>query len=141
MSKKTATVASAAAAVFLLLATLIRAEGPAVVSGDWTVRDFRFATGETLPELKLHYLTLGEPRRDATGRRAQRRADPARHRRDGPAVPRRRTSPRCSSDPASCSMPRTYFIILPDGIGHGQRSKPSDGLRAQFPALHLRTTW
>ena len=101
------------------------ADYPAPQQGDWVAKDFKFHTGETMPELKLHYTTLGDPRPG--------RADAARHHRFG----RRPADARPS--PASCSAPgqpldaTKYFIIMPDGIGHGRSTKPSDGLRAKFP--------
>ena len=105
---------------------------PTVTQGDVVLRNFRFTSGETLPELRIHYRTLGTPQQGRGRRRAQRRADHARHDRERRAVPRRRVSPVSCSAPASRSTPR-YFIILPDDIGHGKSSKPSDGLRARFP--------
>jgi len=132
LSKKTATVASAAAAVFLLLATLIRAEGPAVVSGDWTLRNVRFASGETLPELKLHYRTIGTPRLDARG--VVRNAVLILHGTGGSG--QQFLGPNFAGvlfGPGQLLDAARYFIILPDGVGHGGSSKPSDGLRARFP--------
>ena len=125
----------------LLALTLLQAQPaapPQPVEGDFVIRDFRFASGETLPELRLHYRTLGTPQRDAPGRRAQRRADHARHRRHRGAVPAAASSPASCSARAACSTRRRYFIILPDGIGHGRSSKPSDGLRARFPRYGYR---
>ena len=71
--------------------------------------------------------------RDAQGRGAQRRAHPAWHRRQRRAVHARRVRRRAVRRPASALDAAKFFIILPDGIGHGQSSKPSDGLRARFP--------
>jgi homoserine O-acetyltransferase/O-succinyltransferase len=105
---------------------------PAPVAGDFVVRDFRFATGETLPELKLHYLTLGEPLRDAKG--VVRNAVLILHGTGGTG--RSFLSQNFAEvlfGPGQLLDARTHFIILPDGIGHGQSSKPSDGLRATFP--------
>jgi homoserine O-acetyltransferase len=97
----------------------------APVQGDWRVRDFRFHTGQVLPELNLHYTTLGDPAHEAvlvlhgTGGSGAGLLSPAfGGELFGPGQP---------LDAAR------YFIILPDAIGHGRSSKPSDGLRARFP--------
>jgi len=127
-----AAIVSAAAAVFLLAAALVRAEGPAVASGDWTVREFRFASGETLPELKLHYRTLGAPRLDAQG--VVRNAILILHGTTGSG--QQFLGPNFGGvlfGPGQLLDSARYYIILPDGIGHGGSSKPSDGLHARFP--------
>ncbi len=67
----------------------LAADYPAPREGDWIVRDFKFHTGEILPELRLHYATVG--------------------------------------------MPTGEPVLMPDAIGHGKSSKPSDGLRTGFP--------
>ena len=106
---------------------------PLVTEGDFVIRDFRFASGETLPELKLHYRTLGRPRSDAAG--VVRNAVLVLHGTGGSGaeLPGAQPSPAsCSARASSSTRPR-YFIVLPDGIGHGRSSKPSDGLRARFP--------
>jgi len=97
----------------------------AVAEGDVTVRDFHFASGATMPSLKLHYRTLGSPKSPAvlilhgtTGSGAQFLGDSFAGELFGPG------------QPLDSSR---YFIVLPDGIGHGASSKPSDGLRARFP--------
>ena len=79
-----------------------------------------------MPELRLHYTTVGEPVRRAG-------AGAARHDRLGGQHADARPSPASCSAPASRSTPTKYYIILPDGIGHGKSSKPSDGLQAKFP--------
>ena len=101
-------------------------------SASFVIRDFRFASGETLPELRLHYLTLGRPRRDAAG--VVRNAVLILHGTGGsgsqflsPLFAGELYGPRQPLDTAS------HYIILPDDIGHGRSSKPSDGLRARFP--------
>ena len=103
----------------LLLAAL------AVSEGDVTVRDFRFASGETLPSLRLHYRTLGTPGRPAvlvlhgtTGSGAQFLGD---------------SFAGVLFGPGQLLDPAGTFIVLPDGIGHGGSSKPSDGLHGRFP--------
>jgi homoserine O-acetyltransferase len=108
------------------------AEYPTPVQGDFVVKNFRFASGETLPELRLHYRTIGTPARDAQG--VVRNAVLIMHGTGGTGNQFLRAdfagelfSPGALLDAAR------YFIVLPDGIGHGQSSKPSDGLRARFP--------
>ena len=99
---------------------------PPLEPHDFLLRDFHFRSGETLPALKLHYYTLGQPKRDAAGHIVN--AVLILHGTGGPGG----SSPRRSS-PTCCSArrpldPARYFIILPDNIGHGGSSKPSDGL-------------
>ena len=98
---------------------------PAPKEGSWTVKDFRFHTGETLPELRLHYTTLGTPANEAVL---------VLHGTTGsgtgllnPAFGGELFGPGQPLDAAK------YFIILRDVIGHGKSSKPSDGLRTKFP--------
>jgi homoserine O-acetyltransferase/O-succinyltransferase len=105
---------------------------PSPVAGDFVIRNFAFATGETLPELKLHYLTLGEPRRDAKG--VVRNAVLILHGTGGTG--RQFLSKNFAEvlfGPGQLLDASTHYLILPDGIGHGQSSKPSDGLHARFP--------
>jgi homoserine O-acetyltransferase len=100
--------------------------------GDYIARDFKFRSGETLPELRLHYTTLGTPHRDAHGH-----VDNAviiMHGTGGDG--HQFIRPQFSGVlfvPGGLLDARKYFIILPDGIGHGKSSKPSDGLHAKFP--------
>ncbi len=109
------------------------AQAPAApVPGDFVLHDFHFTTGETLPDLKLHYLTLGEPRRDAHG--IVRNAVLILHGTGGTG--RQFLSKNFAEvlfGPGQLLDTRTHYVILPDGIGHGGSSKPSDGLRARFP--------
>ena len=103
------------------------------VDGTVTLQNFRFGTGETLPELKLHYLTLGTPHRNAAGR-----TDNAVLLLHGTGGNAHSLMNPLFSDvlfaPGGVLDIRKYFIILPDDIGHGESSKPSDGLHAHFPA-------
>jgi len=95
--------------------------------------DFRFGTGETLPQLRLHYLTLGTPHRNAAGHTDN--AVLLLHGTGGSA--HSLMSPLFSNvlfGPGAPLDITKYFLILPDDIGHGQSSKPSDGLHAHFPA-------
>ncbi|HWL89013.1 MAG TPA: alpha/beta fold hydrolase [Polyangiaceae bacterium] len=105
---------------------------PGEAEGDFIVKDFRFASGETLPELRLHYTTLGAPHQDAQGHvdnavlllhgtTARGKAffvESFRSAMFGPGQPLDTTK---------------YFVILPDNVGAGQSSKPSEQLRARFP--------
>jgi homoserine O-acetyltransferase len=117
-----------------------RAAAPAPPAQPWpaadatvTLSNFRFGTGETLPQLKLHYLTLGTLHRDAAGH-----VDNAvlllhgtggnAHSLMNPVFSNVLFAPGAPLDITK------YFLILPDDIGHGQSSKPSDGLHAHFPA-------
>ena len=100
--------------------------------GDYVVRDFRFTTGEMLPELRLHYTTLGTPRRDARG--VVRNAVMILHGTGGTG--RGFLSGTYAGQlfgPGQLLDSARFFIVLPDGIGHGGSAKPSDGLRARFP--------
>ena len=100
--------------------------------GDFTVRDFRFRSGETLKELRLHYTTLGEPKRDANGKVMN--AVMILHGTGGDGHQFLR--PQFADVlfvPDGLLDPARYFIILPDNIGHGKSSKPSDGMHARFP--------
>jgi len=103
-----------------------------VTEGDHIVRDFAFVTGEALPELRIHYRTLGTPHRDAEGRIDN--AVIVLHGTGGSGA--QFLSPQFADELYGPGQPldiARYYIILPDGIGHGGSSKPSDGLRAAFP--------
>jgi len=107
-------------------------DSPAPTEGDFVVRDFRFGTGETLPSLNLHYRTLGTPRRDASG--VVRNAVLILHGTGGTGAGFLSRTYGGELFGAGQLLDATrYFIILPDGIGHGKSSKPSDGLHARFP--------
>lgn len=101
------------------------AEYPAPKRGTFTVKDFRFSTGETLPELKLGYATLGEPSGEPVV---------ILHGTAGSAASM--LTPTFAGELFGAGQPldaTKFFIILPDAIGAGSSSKPSDGLRAKFP--------
>jgi homoserine O-acetyltransferase/O-succinyltransferase len=101
------------------------ADYPAPKEADWTVRDFKFHTGETLPELRLHYLTIGAP----SGAPVL-----VMHGSNGAA--RTMLTAAYAGELFGPGQPLDagkYFIILPDAVGHGGSSKPSDGLRMKFP--------
>src|SRR4051812_45829024 len=121
--------------VFALL-TVIPAAGaaefPAPVDGDVTLRNFTFASGETLPSVNLHYRTIGTPQRDASS--VVRNAVMVLHGTGGTG--RAFVSQTFGGELFGAGQvldATRYFIILPDGIGHGQSSKPSDGMHARFP--------
>jgi len=119
----------------LVLALLVFLLAPPLAAqqrteADFVIRDFRFRNGETLPELKIHYLTLGVPRRDAGGHVSN--AVLLLHGTGGSLngfLSERYSVLFESGQPLDSSR---YFIIIPDGIGHGRSSKPSDGLRTRF---------
>ncbi len=135
-------------AAFLLASFLLAARGqaeaapsedrpdltkyPHAVSSTYTVHRFRFDTGDEFPELKLHYTTLGQPRRNAAGRVDN-------------AVLLLHSTVTAGTDflkpafagvlfgPGQLLDAARYYIIMPDAIGAGQSSKPSDGLHMRFP--------
>ena len=102
------------------------------VEGDFVMRDFRFTDGSVLPALRIHYTTLGRPRRDAAG--TVRNAVLVLH---GTTGSGRGFLGRGFAGelfgPGQLLDTATHYVILPDGIGTGASSKPSDGLRARFP--------
>jgi homoserine O-acetyltransferase/O-succinyltransferase len=115
-------------------ATSAQAPAPAwpTQDGTYIVNDFRFGSGESLPELKLHYLTLGKPHKDAQGHTDN--AVLLLHGTGGSA--HSLLSPVFANVLFGPGQPldiTKFFIIFPDDIGHGQSSKPSDGLHMRFP--------
>jgi homoserine O-acetyltransferase/O-succinyltransferase len=105
---------------------------PAPKEGDYLVRDFHFKDGEVLPELRLHYATLGAPVRDAQGMVTN--AVLIMHGTTGSW--KQFVSPLFADElfgPGQLFDASRYYIILTDAIGHGGSSKPSDGLRTRFP--------
>jgi homoserine O-acetyltransferase len=118
---------------------LTAATAPAPPASKWpardaqvTLRDFRFRSGETLPELRINYTTLGQPHRNPQGQIDN--AVMVLHGTGGTG--RQFLSPQFADELYGPGQPldiTRYWIILPDGIGHGKSSKPSDGLRQRFP--------
>ncbi len=105
---------------------------PAPVEGDHVIRNFRFATGDVLPELRLHYRTIGTPQRDQAG--VVRNAVLVLHGTSGTGAGFLETTFAGQLfEQGQLLDGNTHFIILPDAIGSGQSSKPSDGLHAKFP--------
>ncbi len=106
---------------------------PAPAQGDFIIKDFRFTSGEVLPELRLHYRTLGQPERDASG--TVRNAVLIIHGTGGHGGVFT-ANPFFGGElfvPGGVLDATRYFLIMPDALGHGQSTKPSDGLRARFP--------
>jgi homoserine O-acetyltransferase/O-succinyltransferase len=115
-----------------IAASLRAADYPAPTESDFTIRDFKFASGETLPELRLHYRTLGKPEKDSEGKTTN--AVLIMHGTTGSGAQFIR--PEFAGELFGKDQPldaTKYFIVLPDGIGHGKSSKPSDGIHAKFP--------
>ena len=120
----------AAVAAMLSFGGALAAPEPA--THDYLIKDFKFRSGESLPELRIRYYTLGTPRTDASGRVVN--AVLILHGTGGTG--RQFLSPQFADvlfAPGGLLDPAKYFIVLPDGIGHGGSSKPSNGLRAKFP--------
>ena len=100
--------------------------------GDFEMRDFKFTDGSTLPVLRIHYTTLGRPRKDARG--VVRNAVLILHGTTGSG--RGFLSRTFGGELFQAGQPldtASHFIILPDGIGTGKSSRPSEGLHAKFP--------
>src|SRR5215472_2511170 len=123
-------------AIFLLLTisatAALTADYPAPKDGTFVVKDFQFKSGEKLPEVKLHYYTLGTPQKDSSGR--VRNAVLILHGTGGSG--RQFLTPTFGGvlfAPGQLLDAGKYFIILPDNVGHGRSSKPSDGLHMRFP--------
>ncbi len=123
-------------AVILVLGSLTpagqQAASPAAAEHDFVVKNFHFHSGESLQELRLHYTTLGQPVRDPQGSVSN--AVLILHGTGGSG--HQFLQPIFAGElfgPGQLLDAARYFIILPDGIGHGKSSKPSDGLHAHFP--------
>src|SRR5213080_4073615 len=122
------------ASLLLILASssALAADYPPPVESDYTVRDFKFASGESLPELRIHYRTLGKIDKDDQGK--TRNAILIMHGTTGSGAQFIR--PEFAGELFGKDQPldaTKFFIVLPDGIGHGKSSKPSDALHAKFP--------
>jgi homoserine O-acetyltransferase/O-succinyltransferase len=105
---------------------------PTPDEGVYVVHDFHFQSGETLPEVKLHYYTLGKPVKDANGR--TRNAVLILHGTSGQGAGfLRPVFAGVLFGPGQLLDVSKYYVIIPDNIGHGKSSKPSDGMHAHFP--------
>jgi homoserine O-acetyltransferase len=102
------------------------------VSGDFTLKDFAFTSGERLPELRLHYMTLGTAKRDAAGNITNAVLIMHGTTGSGQQFARKQFADVLYGPGQPLDLTR-YYVILPDDIGHGGSSKPSDGLHARFP--------
>jgi len=118
--------------LFCAANTLRAADYPAPAEADYTIRNFKFNSGESLPELRIHYRTLGKPEKDAQGK--TRNAVLIMHGTTGSGAQFIR--PEFAGELFGKYQPldaTKFFIVLPDGIGHGKSSKPSDGMHTKFP--------
>jgi len=135
MRRTAVSLAGSLAALLLTAPPLARAQAsgyPPPVEGDFLTRDFHFTSGESLPQLRIHYRTFGRPQADAHG--VVRNAVLILHGTGGNGGSLVR--PEFAGELFGPGQPldaSRYFIVLPDGIGHGKSSKPSDGLHAHFP--------
>ena len=119
-------------AILLSLQGVVGTDHPAPKEANFVVRDFHFKNGERLPDLRIHYATLGAARRDSNGKVTN--AVLILHGTTGSW--RQFTSPQFADvlfGPGQLLDADRYFIILPDNIGHGGSSKPSEGLKGRFP--------
>src|SRR5262249_33817477 len=120
------------AALLLALPPAPAADYPPPVSGTYTIKDFTFASKEALPELRLHYRTLGKPARDKKGVVTNAVLILHGTTDSGANFLRKEFAGELFGKGQPLDATK-YYIVLPDGIGHGRSSKPSDGLRAKFP--------
>lgn len=116
----------------LALLSAQAADYPAPTQGDFILKDFRFSTGDVMPQLRIHYRTLGKPQRNAQG--VVNNAVLITHGTGGSGTQFLRPEFAGELFGAGGLLDASrYYIILTDGIGHGDSSKPSDGLHARFP--------
>ena len=117
---------AALSAVFAMTSfAALAADYPAPKQGDWIAKDFKFHTGETMPELRLHYTTVGDPGGQPVL---------VLHGSGGSAASM--LTPAFAGELFGPGQPldaSRYYIIIPDSIGHGKSTKPSDGLKTAFP--------
>ncbi len=125
------------ALVLLGTGRVARADYPRPKEGDFILKDFKFASGETLPQVRMHYRTIGQPQRDPHGK--VRNAVLILHGTGGQGgqfVGKGKADDWFASELFGKGQPldaSRYYLIIPDNLGHGKSSKPSDGLRARFP--------
>src|SRR3954463_3644582 len=117
---------AALSAVFAFVSfAALAADYPAPKQGDWIAKDFKFHSGEVMPELRLHYTTVGEP----SGQPVL-----VLHGSGGSAASM--LTPAFAGELFGAGQPldaTKYYIIIPDSVGHGKSSKPSDGMKTAFP--------
>src|SRR6478672_1470429 len=136
---KTAMMRYTLGAAFFLAAVRFVGAGdyPAPAESDYAIRAFKFTSGETLPELRIHYRTLGKADKDSQGKTTN--AVLIMHGTTGTGAQFIRAEFAGELFGNGQPLDATkFFIVLPDGIGHGKSSKPSDGLRAKFPRYGYR---
>src|SRR4029453_13877463 len=125
-------------ACLLIAVTIVRAaDYPLPAEGDYSIRNLKFTSGETLPELRIHYRTLGKPEKNSQGKTTN--AVLIMHGTTGSGAQFLR--PEFAGELFGPGQPldaTKFFVVLPDGIGHGKSAKPSDGLRAKFPRYGYR---
>lgn len=117
--------AALSAVLILMSAGAMAADYPAPKQGEWIAKDFKFHTGETLPEVRLHYTTVGDPKGEPVL---------VLHGTGGSAASM--LTPTFAGELFGPGQPldaSKYYIIIPDSLGHGQSAKPSDGLKTAFP--------
>ncbi len=116
---------AAAVAIAFTSLSAVAEDYPTPKEGNWVARDFRFHTGEVIPELRLHYRTVGEPS-----------GQPVLILHGTAGSGASMLTPAFAGELFGAGQPldaSKYFIVLPDAIGAGKSSKPSDGLRTKFP--------
>ena len=127
-----------ALAIFAMAVRSARsADFPSPTGADFVLTNFQFHSGETLPAVRIHYLRLGTPERDRHG--AVRNAVLILHGTTGSSS--QFLGPQFAGELFGPGQPldvTRYCVIIPDNLGHGQSSKPSDGLRAAFPHYGYR---
>ena len=132
----------AAVGIAIAAAHVAAAEYPKPVEADFVARDFTFANGESMPELRIHYRTLGRIARDANGHATN--VVLIGHGTGGSGaslVDSPVGNALFAAELFGKGQPLDadrYFIVVPDGLGHGKSSKPSDGLHARFPRYGYR---
>jgi len=135
--KSVASVFVKSLAFLFLAASVSAADFPAPSERDFVLTNFLFRSGQSLPELRMHFITFGKPERDANG--LVRNAVLILHGTTGSCG--QFLVPQFAGELFNPGQPldiQRYYIVIPDNIGHGKSSKPSDGLRAKFPNYGYR---
>ncbi len=115
----------------------LAADYPAPVEGDYVIKDFRFDDGKTLPELRMHYRTIGQPKRNDAGVVTNAVLILHGTTGEGSTFLSRMFADQLFGKDQPLDGTK-YYLIIPDGLGHGKSSKPSDGLHARFPSYGYR---